>query len=78
MLRHPAFATALIYCLAIRAATATQPPSLPTLTTAKAVHNLTTAEAKRAFPVRLKATVVAYLPAWHLHVRSRWQERRVR
>lgn len=35
---------------------------LPTLTTARAVHQLTTAEAKRGYPIRLHATVTYYDP----------------
>jgi hypothetical protein len=39
--------------------------SLPVLTSAEAVHNLTVAESKRHYPVRLRTTVLVYLPKWH-------------
>ncbi|MGO9273685.1 MAG: response regulator [Terriglobia bacterium] len=38
---------------------------LPTLTTAAAVHGLSPSEAKRRYPVRLRAVCVVCFPDWH-------------
>jgi signal transduction histidine kinase/CheY-like chemotaxis protein len=39
--------------------------SLPTLTTAKAVHDLTPSEAKRHYPVHLRAVCIVCFVGWH-------------
>jgi signal transduction histidine kinase/DNA-binding response OmpR family regulator len=56
-------------------------PVLPTLTTARAVHGLTSAEAKRGYPVHFQAVCVFCFAGWHgmfVHdgASSVWVERR--
>ena len=40
-------------------------PQLPTLTSANAVHNLTSSDAKRHYPVHLRAVCVVCFEGWH-------------
>jgi diguanylate cyclase (GGDEF)-like protein len=43
----------------------TSPEKLPTLTTAKAVHNLTPAESRKLYPVHLRAVCVVCFADWY-------------
>jgi diguanylate cyclase (GGDEF)-like protein len=45
--------------------TTNQTASLPTLTTAKAVHSLTRAQAQQHYPIHLRAVCVVCFPDWH-------------
>jgi len=52
-------------CLLDGQPSGTRHETLPTLTTAAAVHGLSPSEAKRRYPVRLRAVCVVCFPDWH-------------
>ncbi len=62
---HKALALACVLASGYAAEPPGHPSPLPVLTTAAAVHNLTPSEAKRHYPVHLKAVCMVCFTGWH-------------